>query len=269
MVVGFGGYPSLPTMLAAFILNIRTVIHEQNAVLGRVNRRLATMADKIAISFEKISHIANKDIKKTILTGNPVRNDIKAVRELSYPELSLEEHIQILITGGSQGAAIFSEIIPAAMAMLPDNIKKRIRIDQQCRAEDLEKVSSFYQSTGINADLATFFSDISTRLAGAHLLICRAGASTIAEITTAGRAAILIPYLHATDDHQTCNAKIIADKGAAFFISQEHFRADLIAKYITDFLNKPEVLVKTALNAFELGIPDADKRLADVVEGVA
>lgn len=268
VVVGFGGYPSLPTMLAAFILNIRTVIHEQNSVLGRVNRRLAHFADKVATSFDKVSHIAARDIKKIILTGNPVRPHIKAVRGLSYPELKKDEPLHILITGGSQGASIFSEVIPAAIICLPDEIKKRIRIDQQCRSEDIERVRIIYKNANINAELATFFSDIQIRLASAHLVICRSGASTIAEITVAGRPAILVPYLHATDDHQTSNARAIADKGAAFIIPQGLLKPDLIAEYIKDFLQKPDVLIKTAVNAFGLGIIDADKRLADVVERV-
>jgi UDP-N-acetylglucosamine--N-acetylmuramyl-(pentapeptide) pyrophosphoryl-undecaprenol N-acetylglucosamine transferase len=269
VVVGFGGYPSLPTMLAAFILNIKTVIHEQNAIAGRVNRHLATFADRVATSFESVGRISQRDVKKIILTGNPVRPYIKAVRELAYPELQNREHLHILVTGGSQGAKIFSEVIPAAIISLPDDVKKRIRIDQQCRAEDIKTVSKIYEEAGINADLATFFTDISTRLANAHLVICRSGASTIAEITVAGRAAILVPYLHATDDHQTANAHAIADKGAAFLVTQGLFRADLVAEYIKDFLKNPETLVNTALNAFELGIIDADKKLADIVEGVA
>lgn len=269
VVVGFGGYPSLPTMLAAFILNIRTVIHEQNSVLGRVNRRLATIANKIATSFEKVSHIANKDMGKIVLTGNPVRPHIKPVRELPYPELKKNDHLHILVTGGSQGASIFSEVIPEAIISLPDAIKKHIRIDQQCRKEDIDRVRKLYEDADINAELGTFFSDMPVRLANAHLVICRAGASTIAEITVAGRAAILVPYLHATDDHQTSNARAIADKGAAFIIPQGILKPDLIVEHIQDFLQNPEVLTKTAVNAFELGIIDADKRLADVVEEIA
>jgi len=269
VVVGFGGYPSLPTMLAAFMLNIKTVIHEQNALAGRVNRHLAKRADKVATSFEKVSRISQNNMKKIVLTGNPVRPYIKAVRELSYPELKEGEHLHILVTGGSQGAAIFSEVIPAALISLPDEVKKRIRIDQQCRKEDMDKVSKIYEDAGINADLATFFTDISTRLANAHLVICRAGASTIAEITVAGRAAILVPYLYATDDHQSFNARALADKGAAFLVPQGLFKASLVAEYIKDFLRNPDALVKTAVNAFELGIVDADKRLADLIEKVA
>lgn len=269
VVVGFGGYPSLPTVLAALILNIKTVIHEQNSVMGRVNRHLATMADKIATSFADVRFIGKKDQKKIILTGNPVRPHIKAVRELPYPALDKDSHLHILVTGGSQGASVFSEIIPEALVSLPKDVKNRIRIDQQCRKEDIDMVRKIYEDAGINADLATFFNDMSARLASAHLLICRAGASTIAEITASGRAAILVPYMHATDDHQTHNARAISDKGAAFLMPQKIIRADLIAEYIKDFLARPEALVKTAVNAFELGIIDADKRLADVVEEVA
>lgn len=268
-VVGFGGYPSFPTMVAAYWLRIPRVIHEQNSVLGRVNRVLAPISHKIATSFDKISHIKKSDLKKVVLTGNPVRPHIKAVREVSYPELQADEHLHILVTGGSQGAAIFSEVIPAAIISLPDEAKKRIRIDQQCRKEDIDRVRELYENAGINADLAIFFNDMSARIASAHVLICRAGASTIAEITVTGRPAIYIPYMHATDDHQTSNARAVADKGAGVVIPQKILTAEVIAGYITDFIAKPEILVHTALNALEIGIVDADKRLADVVEGVA
>lgn len=265
VVVGFGGYPSIPTMLAAAVLGIKTILHEQNAVLGRVNRIFASEVDKIATSFEHVSGINKKHLKKIVYTGNPVRPDIKAVREISYPALEDGGHLHILVTGGSQGAALFSEVVPVALASLPAELRIRIRIDQQCRGEDIEKVRAIYDAAGINADLATFFHDISARLASAHLLICRAGASTIAEVTVAGRPAIFVPYIHSYDDHQTENARAIADKSAAFVISQDLMKADLVAEYIKDFLKKPEVLAKTAANALAIGIPDADKLLADLV----
>lgn len=268
VVVGFGGYPSFPTMIAAYWLKIPSVIHEQNSVLGRVNRILAPISKKIATSFDKVSFIKKSDQKKIVFTGNPVRPHVKVVRDVSYPELKDGESMHILVTGGSQGASIFSEVIPQAIASLPDAIKKRIRIDQQCRQEDIENVREIYSKENISADLATFFNDMPSRLACAHLLICRSGASTIAEVTATGRPAIFIPYMHATDDHQTKNATALVDKGAGFIIPQKILRADVVAEYIKDFFAKPDVLIQTALNSFEVGIVDADKRLADVVEGV-
>lgn len=265
VVVGFGGYPSLPTVLAAYLLKIRIVIHEQNSVMGRVNRRLASVADRVATSFEKVSHVEEKDRKKIVLTGNPVRPNIRALRDIPYSALEKDEHLHILVTGGSQGASVFSEVVPAAIVSLPDEIKSRIRIDQQCRKEDIENVRKLYSDAGVNADLATFFNDIPARLASAHLLICRSGASTVAEMTVAGRPAVFVPYIHATDDHQTSNANALVEKNAAFLMSQKIIRADLISEYIKDFLQRPDVLSTIAINAFELGIPDADKRLADVV----
>lgn len=267
VVVGFGGYPSFPTMIASYWLKIPSVIHEQNSVLGRVNRILSCSAKKIATSFEKVSHIKKCDQKKVVMVGNPVRPNIKAVREVSYPELKDSENLHILVTGGSQGAAIFSEIVPTAIASLPDAIKSRIRIDQQCRPEDIEKVRAIYKKENISADLASFFNDMPSRLAACHLLICRSGASTISEVTVTGRPAIFIPYMYAMDDHQTSNARALADKGAGFIVPQNIARADVIAEHIKNFFSKPDVLIQTALNAFEMGLPDADKRLADLVEG--
>lgn len=265
VVVGFGGYPSFPTMLAAKTLGLPMVIHEQNAVLGRVNRVIAPWTQVVATSFHSIAAIREEDRRKIVFTGNPVRQAIRAVSDLPYPVLNTGEHLQILVTGGSQGAAIFSDLVPEAIISLPDELRGRIRIDQQCRAEDIERVRQAYKEAGVNANLATFFEDMPTRLAAAHLVIARAGASTVAELCVAGRPAILIPYMYAMDDHQTANARALAEKGAAFVLHQKEVVADDIARKIKDCLLNADMLEKMAASILSEGVPDATQRLAQAV----
>ncbi len=263
VVVGFGGYPSLLPLFAASHLGIPTIIHEQNSLLGRVNAFLAQKATIIATSFEQTERIPASLADKIHFTGNPVREAIGALRERPYP--STEGKIHLLITGGSQGATVFSTVVPEAIARLPEHLRTRLRISQQCRAEDIEQAKELYRSTGIEPELATFFSDMPERLASTHLLIGRSGASTLAELTLAGRPAILVPYPAAKDDHQTTNAKQLADKGGAWVMPQPEFTPQALAQKLEALLTDPTQLENAAHIAKETGKPQAAYALFETV----
>jgi len=265
-VVGFGGYPALPTMLAARAAKIPTVIHEQNAVLGRVNRFFAPRVDAIATSCEVVDRLDPKLAGKVTLVGNPVRAEVLALRDEPFPAFTSESLLRILVTGGSQGARVLSEVVPDGLAMLPPALRGRLQVIQQCRPEDIEAVRARYAGHGIPAELATYFEDMEARLANAHLFIGRAGASTIAELTAVGRPAILIPLPIATDDHQAANAREIAAAGGARSIRQEKFTANELAKQIQAMAQHPETLANAAHAAWNCGYPKAASDLADLVE---
>jgi UDP-N-acetylglucosamine--N-acetylmuramyl-(pentapeptide) pyrophosphoryl-undecaprenol N-acetylglucosamine transferase len=262
-VVGFGGYPSIPTVAAAALRGIPIVLHEQNALLGRANRRLAARAKIIATSFASVGRLPAG--VRTTLTGNPTRPGILAVRDKPYIAPLPDGPLSILVTGGSQGAHVFSEVVPAAVALLPDALKARIRIVQQCRAEDLAAAASAYRGAGIAAELSTFFADMPDRLAACHLAITRAGASTVAELGVAGRPAILVPYPFATDDHQTMNAEAFVRGGGGWVISQRILTPQFLAERISALLSRPDTLVRAAEAARREGRPDAAERFADLV----
>jgi UDP-N-acetylglucosamine--N-acetylmuramyl-(pentapeptide) pyrophosphoryl-undecaprenol N-acetylglucosamine transferase len=264
-VVGFGGYPSLPTMLAATRLGVPTLIHEQNAILGRANRLLAPRVGHIATSFTEVGAVRAADHARIVETGNPVRPSITAERNAPYPALVEGGVFNILILGGSQGARILSEVIPAALARLPEALRRRLRVTQQARAEDLEAVRRAHSTNGVAAELATFFNDVPARLAQAHLVISRSGASTVAELAMIGRPAILVPYLHATDDHQTANARALEKAGGAWVISQSLFTPDTLAERLVALANAPKQLASAASAAHTLGRPNAARALADLV----
>jgi UDP-N-acetylglucosamine--N-acetylmuramyl-(pentapeptide) pyrophosphoryl-undecaprenol N-acetylglucosamine transferase len=263
VVVGFGGYPSIPTVFAAALTRIPIVLHEQNALLGRANRRLAARAAAIATSFETVSGIPAG--APTTLTGNPVRPGVIAVRDAAYDAPTQDGPLSILVTGGSQGARIFSEVVPAAVSLLPDELKARLRIVQQCRPEDIAAVTAEFRAAGVAAELSTFFADIPARLAACHLAITRSGASTVAELGVAGRPAILIPYPFATDDHQTSNAEAYAKGGGGWVISQRILTPKFLAERITALASRPDTLVRAAEAARKEGRPDAAERFADLV----
>jgi UDP-N-acetylglucosamine--N-acetylmuramyl-(pentapeptide) pyrophosphoryl-undecaprenol N-acetylglucosamine transferase len=258
-VVGFGGYPALPTMLAARSAGIPTILHEQNAVLGRVNRFFAARVDAIATSFEQVDRLDAKLDGKVTLVGNPVR-------DAPFPPFTDESLLRILVTGGSQGARVLSEVVPDGLAMLPVALRSRLQVIQQCRAEDIEAVRARYAGHGIPAELATYFENMAERLAGAHLFIGRAGASTIAELSAVGRPAILIPLPIATDDHQAANTREIVAAGGARSIRQEKFTATELAKQIQAMAQHPETLANAAHAAWNCGYPNAATDLADLVE---
>ena len=266
-VVGFGGYPSFPTMLAAGKGGYYTIIHEQNSVLGRANRVLAGWVSKIATSFKEVSHVPEHALSKLTFTGNPVRQGIRALRDVPYRDLAADGKFHVLIMGGSQGATVFSKIVPEAMRRLPVALRNRLRIDQQCRPADIEDVRGIYDSMAVNANLATFFNDVPARLASAHLVIARAGASTVAELLTAGRPAILVPYTKAMDDHQTFNANTVEDAGGGWLMPESGFTPEALSDKLEQFMSLPSTLESAAANARKGGHPEAVKQLAELVIG--
>lgn len=265
-VIGFGGYPALPALLAASSAEIPSVIHEQNAVLGRVNRLLSGRVDAIATSSEQVDRLSPKHADKVHLVGNPVRAEVLALRDEPFPEFTPEGLLRILVTGGSQGARVLSEVVPDGLAMLPPALRSRLQVTQQCRPEDIEAVRNRYASHGIAAELGTYFEDMAGRLADAHLFIGRAGASTIAELTAVGRPAILVPLPIATDDHQAANTREIVAAGGARAIRQERFTAAELAKQIQAMAQHPETLANAAHAAWNCGYPNAAADLADLAE---
>ncbi len=265
-VVGFGGYPSLPALLAATAAGIPSVVHEQNAVLGRVNRFLAGRVRAIATAYDAVDRLKSGHQDKTFCVGNPVRAEVLALRDLDYPLLPEDGLLRVLVTGGSQGARVLSEVVPDGLAMLPPAVRMRLQVTQQCRPEDLDRVRERYRSHDIPAELGTYFEDMATRLADTHLFIGRAGASTIAELTTVGRPAILVPLPIATDDHQAANTREIAKAGGARMIRQERFTAKELAKQIMALADDRQGLANAAHAAWNCGRPDAASELADLVE---
>ncbi|WP_245806091.1 undecaprenyldiphospho-muramoylpentapeptide beta-N-acetylglucosaminyltransferase [Erythrobacter donghaensis] len=268
-IVGFGGYPALPALLAATAAKLPSIVHEQNAVLGRVNRLLAGRVNAIATSYEKVERLAPKHAAKVHLVGNPVRAEVLALRASDFPAFTQESLLRILVTGGSQGARVLSEVVPDGLAMLPPALRQRLQVTQQCRAEDLEAVRARYAEHDIPAELGTYFEDMHERLAGAHLFIGRAGASTIAELTAVGRPAILVPLPIATDDHQAANTREMVKAGGARMIRQDAFQPKELAKQIQAMAMNPGSLANAAHCAFNCGRPDAAKDLADLVESMS
>jgi len=264
-VVGFGGYPSVPTVLAASRLGIPSLIHEQNALLGRANRFLAPRVRRIALSFAATAGLSPAERARAGETGNPVRPAIAAQRERPYAVSGADGAVELLVTGGSQGARIFSEIVPAALARLPAALRARLRLSQQARPEDLAAARASYAGGGVAAELASFFEDVPARLARAQLVVARAGASTVAELTTIGRPALLIPYPHAADDHQSANARAFAAAGAGWTMAQPDFTAESLAGFLAEILDAPERLAAAAASAKALGRPFAARSLADLV----
>lgn len=265
VAVGFGGYASVPTMLAATRAGIATVIHEQNAVLGRANRLLARRVTTIATSFDEVARVAPRARHKIIRTGNPVRPAIAALAARDYALAAETGPLRLLVIGGSQGADVFGRVVPEAVARLPDRLRARLDISQQCRADHLEEVIEAYRVLGLEPRLAPFLDDIPELLGRAHLVICRGGASSVAEVTTAGRPAIIVPYPFATDDHQSANARALERAGGAWLIPQEIFTGEVLATHLESFLRDPEALAKAGAAARRCGTPDAAARLCAVV----
>ncbi|WP_029935453.1 undecaprenyldiphospho-muramoylpentapeptide beta-N-acetylglucosaminyltransferase [Sphingomonas sp. UNC305MFCol5.2] len=267
-VIGFGGYPALPTLLAAFRAGVPTVIHEQNAVLGRVNRFVAGRVSAIATSYDEVERMKPRWAPKTHLIGNPVREAVLALRDRPYPILDEEGIFRVLVTGGSQGATVLSQVVPDGLALLPVHFRRRLQVTHQARIEDIDAVRAKYQAHGIPADVSTYITDMPEALAWAHIVIARAGASTIAELTAAGRPAILVPLPSATDDHQTANAREITNAGGARTISQRAFTATELAKQIQKLGLDAQGLENAATRAKSVGRPHAASDLADLVESI-
>ncbi|QUL36547.1 undecaprenyldiphospho-muramoylpentapeptide beta-N-acetylglucosaminyltransferase [Erythrobacter sp. JK5] len=268
-VIGFGGYPALPALLAATSAKIPCLVHEQNAVFGRVNRLLARRVDAIATSYPDVQRLKPKFADKVHLVGNPVREEVLHLRDEDFPAFTEDGLLRVLVTGGSQGARVLSEVVPDGLAMLPPMLRQRLQVTQQCRSEDLDAVRERYANHDIPAELGTYFEDMHERLADAHLFIGRAGASTIAELTAVGRPAILIPLPIATDDHQAANTREIVKAGGARMIRQDNFNPKELAKQIQAMAQNPQSLANAAHGAWNCGRPDAAKDLADLVESMA
>ena len=260
-LVGFGGYPSVAPVLATRLLRARprVLLHEQNAVLGRANRALSRFCDAVALNFADTARLPAG--VRTEVVGNPVRPAIVAA-----PYEAPAETFRLLVLGGSLGARVFSDVVPQALAALPETLRARLRVTQQCRPEDLDRVRAAYTAAGIPADLAPFFGDVAGLLRAAHLVIARAGASTVAELGVVGRPAILVPLPSAIDDHQTANARALAQAGGAWMLPQAALTPAALTETLQRLLADPAALVNAAARAATQGRADAAARLADLIE---
>ncbi len=265
IAVGFGGYASFPTCFMAARHGRPLILHEQNGYLGLANRKLARVARAIATAFPKVLGVP-QTAAQIAQVGNPVRPAFLALRDLPYPVPAPGARFRILVLGGSQGARVFSDVVPAALAILPPELRARLELSQQCRAEDLDAVRDAYRALGVSATLKSFFDDVPERLGAAHLVICRAGASTVAEVTVAGRPALYIPYPYAADDHQRYNAEAIAAADGGWVLRQSEFTADALAARLGGFVQSPDALARAAAAARAFGKPDAARALADLVD---
>lgn len=267
VVVGFGGYPSVPALLAALSTGRPTVIHEQNAVLGRTNRNLAPLVTAVACAFPTLEKASPGVKARAAVVGNPVRPEIRALHDRAYQPPQGEIHV--LVTGGSQGARVLSETVPAALARIAEPLRARLKVEQQARPESLDSARAVYAEAGIEAMVAPFFRDMAVRLGQAHLVIGRAGASTCCELAVAGSPSILVPLKIAADDHQTYNAALLKEAGAAVVVKEDALNADDLAATIQTLLSDPEGLARRSAAARSVAVPDAAERLADLVERVA
>jgi UDP-N-acetylglucosamine--N-acetylmuramyl-(pentapeptide) pyrophosphoryl-undecaprenol N-acetylglucosamine transferase len=265
-VVGFGGYPSLPPLWAATRLHIPSILHEQNAVLGRANKVLAGRVNAIATSFEQVFKLTPEAASKVVLTGNPVRQTALNFASARYPNIDASSTLKLVVFGGSQGARFFSDVMPDAVGLLPDALRRRLSIVQQCRAEDLSRVEAHYQALGVVAKLSHFFSNMPEEIAQSHLVVCRSGASSIAELGVIGRPAILVPLPHAIDNDQKKNAESFAAAGAGFIQDQNTLSPAVLAEVLQRLLSSPQALKEAAESAVRHGKPDAAQKLADLVE---
>ncbi|MFI4976279.1 MAG: undecaprenyldiphospho-muramoylpentapeptide beta-N-acetylglucosaminyltransferase [Caulobacterales bacterium] len=267
IVVGFGGYPSLPALLAAISQGRRTMIHEQNSVMGRANRLLAGRVSMVACAFPTLLKAAKSVRNSAVVVGNPVRPEIRALADLPYTPPTDEFHL--LVTGGSQGARLLSELIPAAVRKLPEAMRLRLKVQQQTRAESMDNARKVYADALVQAEIAPFFRDMASRLGAAHLVIGRAGASTVCEIATAGRPSILVPLKIALDDDQGQNARLLAEAGAAEVCREDGLNVQVMAAALRKLIANPKRLAKMAASARAVAKPDAADRLADLVEATA
>ena len=267
IVLGFGGYPSLPALLAALSAGRPAMIHEQNAVLGRVNRMLAPRVQAIASAFPTLEKASPEVLARTVVVGNPVRPDIRDLQGRAY-EAPVGD-INLLITGGSQGARLLSDLVPEAIARLPEAVRARLKVQQQTRKESLDSARLAYTEALVDAEIAPFFRDMAGRLARAHLVIGRAGASTVSELAVAGRPSLLIPLKIAMDDHQTFNAKLLTDVDAALVLKEDDASLEALTEALLALLTDPARLSRMAAAARSVAIADGAERLADLVEKTA
>ena len=266
-VVGFGGYPTFPPLVAARIVGAPVILHEQNAVMGRANRMLAKFSTKIATGFPTVS--GAPEGRETIHVGNPVRPQVIAASAVAYRPPSDHHPIRLLAFGGSQGARFISEVLPAALALLPTELRERLSVTQQARPEDIEAARAAYAAAGVKAELSSFFADMPGHMALAQFVIARAGASTVAELAVIGRPSILVPLPHALDNDQLANANALALAGGAVVWEQSRLSPQALADDLTTRLEDAEGLKAAAEAARRVGAPDAATRLADVVLAAA
>jgi UDP-N-acetylglucosamine--N-acetylmuramyl-(pentapeptide) pyrophosphoryl-undecaprenol N-acetylglucosamine transferase len=265
IVVGFGGYPTLAPVLAATWRRVPSVIHEQNAVMGRANKVLAPRVSAIATSFPGVLDRAPRLAAKATRTGNPVRPAVIAAAAMPYPAPATDGLVRLLVFGGSQGARIMSEIVPAAIERLDQALRIRLLVAQQARGEDLARVRDIYARLCISAEVAPFFPDLPARIAAAHLIVARSGASTVAELAAIGRPAILVPLPHALDQDQHANAAVLEEAGGAIRLQQDDFTPSRLAAEIAGLVAAPRRLTAMAAAARSAGAIDAAERLADLV----
>ncbi|MBX3492563.1 MAG: undecaprenyldiphospho-muramoylpentapeptide beta-N-acetylglucosaminyltransferase [Parvibaculum sp.] len=265
-LIGFGGYPTLPPVAAAILRGVPVCVHEQNAVLGRVNRLVAPYVAAIASTFDAPKFLRARDAGKLVLTGNPVRDAVIAVAGRAYEAPAGEGPIHLLVFGGSQGAKVMSDVVPGALARLPDALRRRLAVVQQARPEDMDRAAAIYEAAGIDAEISPFFDDMPDRIATAHLVIGRSGASTISELAVVGRPSILVPLPHSLDNDQKANAEKLASAGAAWAVEQKNFTEEALANMLTSLLADPAQLTAAARAARAQGQPDAVRALADLVE---
>lgn len=269
VLAGFGGYPTIPPIVAARLKRVPVLLQEQNAVMGRANRLLARFASKIALTFEPTKGVPSGAAKRTQLTGTPVRNAVIDWSARPFRKPSVDGPISLLVFGGSQGARFFSDAMPPALSLLPEALRTRLKVVQQAREEDLERVESAYREAGIEAEIATFFQNLPERMAGSHLVVARSGASTVAELAIMGRPAILVPLPHALDNDQLENATRAESNGAAWCMAQSDLSPERLAAEIESLCSQPDKLEQAAEAARGMGRPDAVVRLADLIEELA
>jgi UDP-N-acetylglucosamine--N-acetylmuramyl-(pentapeptide) pyrophosphoryl-undecaprenol N-acetylglucosamine transferase len=269
VVVGFGGYPSAPALVAALMSKLPTVIHEQNAVMGRTNRLLASHVTRVACAFPTLQKAPTKVAGKAVVVGNPVRPPIRALADLPYTPPEPGGTIRLLVTGGSQGARLLSELVPEAVRILPDDLRHRLSVQQQTRPESMDVARKAYQEAMVHAEIAPFFRDMASRLAAAHLVVGRAGAGTVCEFAVAGKPAILVPLAIALDDDQGQNARLLAEAGGAEVAREHQLTVESLGGALEKLLSNPARLARMAASARAVAIPDAAERLADLVEATA
>jgi UDP-N-acetylglucosamine--N-acetylmuramyl-(pentapeptide) pyrophosphoryl-undecaprenol N-acetylglucosamine transferase len=268
-VAALGGYAAAPVGLAAALLRLPLLVHEQNAVLGRANRLIARRTARLALTFETTRGAESVPVAKHIVTGNPVRAEVAALRGTPYRTAGPDQALEVLVVGGSQGARVLSEVVPVAVARLTKDERARIALTQQCRPEDLERVASAYAALGFSAELSSFFDDLPQRMARSHLVISRAGASSVAELLALGRPALLVPFRLAADDHQRANALAVSVAGAGWLIDEARLDAEALADKIRIALDQPQELAAMAGRAAALGRTDAASALAEALQALA
>jgi UDP-N-acetylglucosamine--N-acetylmuramyl-(pentapeptide) pyrophosphoryl-undecaprenol N-acetylglucosamine transferase len=268
VAVGFGGYPSVPPLLAAQWSAVSTVIHEQNAVMGRANRALMKRASKVALSFDQVRFTEQLAASRKAMTGNPVRPAVAEIGTRPYRAPGADGPVHLLVFGGSQGARVFGRVVPQAIALLPETLRRRLKLVQQVRAEDLEAATAAYREMGLDAELNPFFADMPARYEWAHLVVCRSGASSVTELAAAGRPALMIPLPNSIDDHQMANADSLASKGGGWVMSESAFTPENAAERLASILSDSTGLARAAAAARAAARTDAAERLADLVLGL-